>query len=281
MLGTLNVVDAAASVGTTRFVQISTDKAVRPSSVMGASKRLAEQTVLAHAPRGLAYCTVRFGNVLGSRGSVIPTFARQIAQGGPVTVTDARMTRFFMSVEEAVQLVLQASVLSERRGDLHARHGGPGADPRPGRADDPAVRAPGGDRHPHRDHRHPPGREAQTSRWARPTRRSWPPPTPTSTDWSRSRPRRGSSPPSSSSWRRPPGRRRGRPCSACCSPPVVDRRRWPWTPASRATAPEWPTRRRFGCRPGRDGRARRATAPSVVRRSPTPARCRHDRPDHR
>lgn len=113
VLGTLNVVDAAAATGTCRFVQISTDKAVHPSSVMGASKRLAEQTVLAHAPSGSAYCTVRFGNVLGSRGSVIPTFARQIAQGGPVTVTDPRMTRFFMSVEEAVQLVLQSSVLSQ------------------------------------------------------------------------------------------------------------------------------------------------------------------------
>jgi FlaA1/EpsC-like NDP-sugar epimerase len=113
VFGTLNVVDAAAIVGTRRFVQISTDKAVHPSSVMGASKRLAEQTVLAHAPEDGAYCTVRFGNVLGSRGSVIPTFARQISQGGPVTVTDPRMTRFFMSVEEAVQLVLQASVLSE------------------------------------------------------------------------------------------------------------------------------------------------------------------------
>ena len=113
VLGTQNVVDAAAVVGASRFVQISTDKAVHPSSVMGASKRLAEQTVLAHAPVGAAYCTVRFGNVLGSRGSVIPTFARQIAQGGPVTVTDARMTRFFMSVEEAVQLVLQASLLSK------------------------------------------------------------------------------------------------------------------------------------------------------------------------
>ena len=112
VLGTLNVVDAALSVGCRRFVQISTDKAVNPTSVMGASKRLAEQVVLLRAPEQSAYCTVRFGNVLGSRGSVIPTFARQIAQGGPVTVTDPRMTRFFMSVEEAVQLVLQSSALS-------------------------------------------------------------------------------------------------------------------------------------------------------------------------
>jgi FlaA1/EpsC-like NDP-sugar epimerase len=112
VFGTLNVVEAAAAVGTERFVFISTDKAVRPRSVMGASKWAAEQVVLSRAPEGAPYCAVRFGNVLGSRGSVIPTFARQIAKGGPVTVTDPRMTRFFMSVEEAVQLVLQASVLS-------------------------------------------------------------------------------------------------------------------------------------------------------------------------
>lgn len=115
VFGTLNVVEAAIAVGAERFVQISTDKAVRPSSVMGASKRLAEQIVLANFPENASYCTVRFGNVLGSRGSVIPTFARQIANGEPVTVTDPAMTRFFMSVEEAVQLVLQASVLSAGR----------------------------------------------------------------------------------------------------------------------------------------------------------------------
>lgn len=112
VFGTMNVVEASALIGVRRFVQISTDKAVRPSSVMGASKRLAEQVVLSRTPDKGAFSTVRFGNVLGSRGSVIPTFTRQIAQGGPVTVTDPRMTRFFMSVEEAVQLVLQASVLS-------------------------------------------------------------------------------------------------------------------------------------------------------------------------
>ncbi len=118
VFGTLNVVAAANTVGVQRFVQISTDKAVRPSSVMGASKRIAEQIVLSHAPYGASYCTVRFGNVLGSRGSVIPTFARQIATGGPVTVTDDRMTRFFMSVEEAVQLVLESSVLSDGGGEV-------------------------------------------------------------------------------------------------------------------------------------------------------------------
>jgi FlaA1/EpsC-like NDP-sugar epimerase len=118
VFGTLNVVMAANGAGVQRFVQISSDKAVRPSSVMGATKRIAEQIVLSLAPYGTSYCTVRFGNVLGSRGSVIPTFTRQIANGGPVTVTDERMTRFFMSVEEAVQLVLESSVLSDGGGEI-------------------------------------------------------------------------------------------------------------------------------------------------------------------
>jgi FlaA1/EpsC-like NDP-sugar epimerase len=117
VLGSLNVIDASASVAVGRFVLISTDKAVRPSNVMGASKRMSEQLLLSRAPVDGAYCAVRFGNVLGSRGSVIPTFTRQIESGGPVTVTDPRMTRFFMSVEEAVQLVLQASLLS-RGGEI-------------------------------------------------------------------------------------------------------------------------------------------------------------------
>lgn len=113
VLGTANLVAAAGAFDTNEFVFISTDKAVRPANVMGASKRLGEQIVMNLAPPGKGYCAVRFGNVLGSRGSVIPTFTRQIAAGGPVTVTDPRMTRFFMSTEEAVQLVLQAAVFAE------------------------------------------------------------------------------------------------------------------------------------------------------------------------
>ena len=115
VFGTLNVLEASNTVGVGRFLLVSSDKAVLPSSIMGASKRVAERLLISRSPLGGAYCAVRFGNVLGSRGSVIPTFARQIEAGGPVTVTDPRMTRFFMSVQEAVQLVLQASLLSSGR----------------------------------------------------------------------------------------------------------------------------------------------------------------------
>jgi FlaA1/EpsC-like NDP-sugar epimerase len=112
VFGTVNVVDAAAAAGVEQFVFVSSDKAVRPRNILGRSKWLGEQITLLGAPPGTRWCAVRFGNVVGSRGSVIPTFAGQIAAGGPVTVTDPRMTRFFMSVHEAVQLVLQASVLA-------------------------------------------------------------------------------------------------------------------------------------------------------------------------
>jgi FlaA1/EpsC-like NDP-sugar epimerase len=112
VLGTANVADAAVAAGAERFVLISTDKAISPVSVMGASKLLSEQIVRSLDGRECVFCAVRFGNVLGSRGSVIPTFLRQIAHGGPVTVTDPSMTRYFMSAQEAVQLVLQAAALS-------------------------------------------------------------------------------------------------------------------------------------------------------------------------
>ncbi|MFN8024866.1 MAG: nucleoside-diphosphate sugar epimerase/dehydratase [Acidimicrobiia bacterium] len=111
VFGTLNVLDACKKVGTQHVVCISTDKAATPNAVMGASKWVAEQLLLDRAPEG-SWCAVRFGNVLGSRGSVIPTFQRQIAAGGPVTVTDPRMTRFFMSTDEAVRLVLHAAATS-------------------------------------------------------------------------------------------------------------------------------------------------------------------------
>ena len=114
VIGTANLADAAMAYGTKRFVLISTDKAIRPVSVMGSSKWLAEQILWSLQGRnGCTYSAVRFGNVLGSRGSVIPTFIRQIARGEAVTVTDPEMSRFFMSVREAVQLVLQAAALSE------------------------------------------------------------------------------------------------------------------------------------------------------------------------
>jgi FlaA1/EpsC-like NDP-sugar epimerase len=111
--GTEVVLDAAHRFGAGRFVFVSTDKAVRPTSLMGATKRLAEQLVISNTHRGSTLTTtVRFGNVFGSRGSVVPTFARQIQHGGPVTVTHPDMTRFFMEISEAAILIIQAAALT-------------------------------------------------------------------------------------------------------------------------------------------------------------------------
>jgi FlaA1/EpsC-like NDP-sugar epimerase len=112
VLGTRNVVSLCAQYDVEHFVLISTDKAVRPTSVMGATKRIAELVVHECARECKnGYVAVRFGNVLGSRGSVVPTFMRQIAEGGPITVTHRDMTRYFMTIPEAVQLVLQAAAI--------------------------------------------------------------------------------------------------------------------------------------------------------------------------
>ncbi len=115
VVGTRNVIEAGSRNGMEHFVLISTDKAVDPASIMGATKRVAEMLVESGAQRrdGCIYTAVRFGNVLGSRGSVIPTFIKQIQAGGPLTVTHSEMMRYFMTVDEAVQLVLQAAALAD------------------------------------------------------------------------------------------------------------------------------------------------------------------------
>ncbi|MEM9509591.1 MAG: polysaccharide biosynthesis protein [Cyanobacteria bacterium P01_E01_bin.35] len=113
VLGTKNLLNLAIKFNISNFVMISTDKAVNPTNVMGASKRTAEMLVLKAAiTSGKPYTVVRFGNVLGSRGSVVPIFKKQIAKGGPVTITHPEVCRYFMTIPEAVQLVLQASALS-------------------------------------------------------------------------------------------------------------------------------------------------------------------------
>jgi FlaA1/EpsC-like NDP-sugar epimerase len=113
VLGTYNVAMAAAAHGVEDFVMISSDKAVRPTNIMGATKRVAELLLLGLQNGGTKYVAVRFGNVLGSNGSVIPIFKKQIASGGPVTVTHPDMRRFFMTIPEACQLVLQASAVGQ------------------------------------------------------------------------------------------------------------------------------------------------------------------------
>jgi len=116
VFGTLNVIDASREAGVERVVMLSTDKAVNPRGVMGASKRFAEYLMMSRSGDGNGaprLITVRFGNVLASRGSVVPLFMRQISQGGPVTVSHEGASRFFMSIKEACMLVVEASLLGE------------------------------------------------------------------------------------------------------------------------------------------------------------------------
>jgi FlaA1/EpsC-like NDP-sugar epimerase len=114
VLSTLNAALASERCGVAKFILVSTDKAVRPTNIMGASKRACELIVQARAvaQQATSYCSVRFGNVLGSSGSVIPRFREQIARGGPVTITNREATRYFMTIPEAAQLVIQAGALA-------------------------------------------------------------------------------------------------------------------------------------------------------------------------
>ena len=110
--GTLNLINASENNFIERFVLVSTDKAVNPSNIMGATKHIAEKLVNTKSNvSNVKYMAVRFGNVIGSSGSVIPTFQKQIKAGGPVTITDPNMQRYFMSISEAAQLILQAGAL--------------------------------------------------------------------------------------------------------------------------------------------------------------------------
>ena len=113
-LGTYNTADMAEKYDAEKFILISTDKAVNPTNVMGASKRMCEMIIQCRADSNTDFCAVRFGNVLGSNGSVIPLFKRQIAAGGPVTVTDKKIIRYFMTIPEAAGLVMQAGAMAKR-----------------------------------------------------------------------------------------------------------------------------------------------------------------------
>ena len=118
VFGTLNVVEACEKYGVKRFIMISTDKAVNPTNVMGATKRMCEMIVQSRKGDKTSFSATRFGNVLGSNGSVIPLFRRQIANGGPVTITDKRITRFFMTIPEASQLVMTSGAMA-KNGELY------------------------------------------------------------------------------------------------------------------------------------------------------------------
>ncbi len=118
VFGTLNIVETAEKYGVKKFTMISTDKAVNPTNVMGATKRMCEMIVQSRAAGGTSFSATRFGNVLGSNGSVIPLFKRQIAGGGPVTITDKRIIRYFMTIPEASQLVLESGAMA-KNGELY------------------------------------------------------------------------------------------------------------------------------------------------------------------
>lgn len=113
VFGTYNTADMAEKYGAEKFVLISTDKAVNPTGIMGATKRICEHIVSCRRDSNTSFCSVRFGNVLGSSGSVVPLFKRQIEAGGPITLTDKRIVRYFMSIREAAELLLETGAMAE------------------------------------------------------------------------------------------------------------------------------------------------------------------------
>ena len=210
------VAAAAGEAGTERFVLVSTDKAVSPATVMGASKALAEWAVEAAQNRwkGTRYASVRFGNVLGSSGSVVPIFRRQIAQGGPVTVTDEKMTRYFMTIPEAVQLIIRSGELSTGGEVFVLEMGEPVRIIELAAQHDPPGRPRAGGGHRHRDRGPAPGRRSTRS-------------SSTPASGRRPRPRRRSFAPSGPRSRRNGWRARSRGSRSSCT---------------RVTPPRWPAR---------------------------------------
>ena len=118
VMGTYNTADMAEKCGVKKFILVSTDKAVNPTNIMGASKRMCEMVVQCRTDSKTSFAAVRFGNVLGSNGSVIPLFREQIEKGGPVTITDKRIIRYFMTIPEASQLVLTSGAMA-KNGELY------------------------------------------------------------------------------------------------------------------------------------------------------------------